>query len=427
MTHPELSGSASTHETARFSRRQMLLGVGGAAVAGLATGAGGAVGLGTIDRSSQNGAGSGRLSTAAVPTSIAAETGAPVSAAGLHQAGVERPVTPQRASLIAVAAADPASILAALAPIGDLVLRMTGDGPDASTDPLIEELFPDGAGDLSITVGVGHRVLAASAAGNQLNDALDLPLFAGDTNLAPGALGGDLLIAVYGSNAAVLDPALQAIAALVPGIEVQWSEHGFRGPGEDTIARNPFGYFDGVIVPRGESEMNDNVWINSGPLAGGTICVVRRFELDTRSFGALEPAAQDRVIGRERTSGDPLSGGTLRDQVDLLAKTETGDYVIPLDSHVRAAHPSFTGSDLMLRRSYGYSTRDESGLPQSGLVFICYQREATTFTRTQLRLDESDALMRFSRPTATAAFAILPGFSNRAPLGATLSGAPPRR
>ncbi|TPX00947.1 peroxidase, partial [Schumannella luteola] len=139
-------------------------------------------------------------------------------------------------------------------------------------------------------------------------------------------------------------------------------------------------------------------------------CVMRRFRLDVDGFRALAPADRDATIGRVQSTGAPLSGGARDDQVNLGAKAADGTLLIPPHAHARAAHPSFTGSPLMLRRSYSYRV-DEA---DHGHVFISYQNDVQTFARTQLRLDEVDALMRFSTPTATAAFAILPGISGDA-------------
>ena len=51
---------------------------------------------------------------------------------------------------------------------------------------------------------------------------------------------------------------------------------------------------------------------------------------------------------------------------------------------------------------------------------MSYQNDVQTFAKTQLRLDEVDSLMAFATPTATAAFAVLPGFSADTPLGSSL-------
>jgi dye decolorizing peroxidase len=170
------------------------------------------------------------------------------------------------------------------------------------------------------------------------------------------------------------------------------------------------------MVPHGEDELAENVWIAAGPAAGGTLCVVRRLRLDVAGFADRPVAERDAIIGRHRTDGSPLSGGARDDEVDLRAKTEAGDYLTPAHSHVRAAHPSFTGSRLMLRRGYAFGTEPDD----SGLMFICFQNDLDTFVKTQQRLDEVDDLMAFAEPTASASFLVLPGFGRETPLGAAL-------
>ncbi|MEV0954109.1 hypothetical protein [Promicromonospora sp. NPDC050249] len=59
---------------------------------------------------------------------------------------------------------------------------------------------------------------------------------------------------------------------------------------------------------------------------------------------------------------------------------------------------------------------------ETGLLFVCFQREPDTFVRTQHRLDEADALTDFVTPTASATFLVLPGFDATRPLGSTLTG-----
>ena len=72
---------------------------------------------------------------------------------------------------------------------------------------------------------------------------------------------------------------------------MRWTEFGFRGPSADGVARNPLGYFDGIIRPKTPAEFDDDVWIADGPLAGGTICVMRRFLLDVEGFRRALPRA----------------------------------------------------------------------------------------------------------------------------------------
>ena len=213
---------------------------------------------------------------------------------------------------------------------------------------------------------------------------------------------------------------LSYLTSTVTGFRLSWSEFGFRGPADEGVTRNPFGYFDGIIVPRTPADLAQDVWIGTGPLAGGTICVVRRFRMDIDRFRALSLDAQDRTIGRHRSDGSPLSGGGRFAQINLEAKADNGDLLVPAHAHARAAHPSFTGSRLMLRRSYSY----RASAQDQGHLFISYQNDVAAFSRTQLRLDDVDDLMQYVTSTATAAFAVLPGGvgsdGRSRPLGAAL-------
>lgn len=388
-TDPPGAGSEATPmtETAGVSRRGLLFGTGIGVLAGAAVGIGGTLAVGSeTDESGGD------------PT-----TAGPVAAAGAHQAGVARPLLPQAHCLVAVADLDVRMLPASLDTLGAEILTVTsGQAP---------EITPDGPGDLTVTVGLGSRALAALDPA--LAGVVELPDFAGDAALPDDSRGGDILLSVNATDPIVLEPVLRHLQGSVAGWRLRWSEFGYQGARSGGIGRNPFGYFDGIIVPRTPEELAENVWIAEGPLAAGTICVIRRFQLDTAGFAALTPEAQDDAIGRHRTDGTPLSGGSRDDDVDLTAKAPDGAPLIPTHAHARAAHPSFTGSDLMLRRSYSYRASAED----HGHLFISFQRDVQTFSRTQLRLDETDALMPFATPTATAAFAILPGFSSSRPLG----------
>lgn len=317
---------------------------------------------------------------------------------------------------------------------------MIGDLPDARIDTLEPFLAavqkavvavhddaavsPDGPGDLTVTVGLGPRIVRAISP--ELPGAAELPDFEGDSRIDDRDRGGDVLLGVYASDPGVVGRAAAYLGEALPQLRARWQQRGFRGPGSGTIVRNPLGHLDGVIVPRGERELAENVWIGEGPAAGGTICVIRRLRLDVPAFTGLPGPEQDRTIGRRRSDGTPLSGGGPRDQVDLTAKTPEGQYEVPLRSHARAAHPSFTGSALMLRRGYAFDNgtgRSGDGGQDEGLLFVCFQRDLQTFIATQHRLDEQDDLMDYVTPTGSASFLILPGFTDQRPLGDALLAA----
>ncbi len=256
---------------------------------------------------------------------------------------------------------------------------------------------------LTVTVGIGPRLVAA--VDPKLPGAQDLPAFA-DEQIGERHRGGDLMLQVCASDPLVVSLAvgeLSRVAALRP----RWRQTAFRGPSRaDGAARNMLGFVDGIVVPRGDRELDREVWLD-GPerVRGGTIAVVRRMRLDANAFLALPIAEQERIFGRRRDSAEPLSGGGPDAEVDLGAKTADGQYQVPADSHVRRAHPLTSGSGVMLRRSYSF----DDGPDDRGLLFISFQRELRTFVATQHRLDEGDRLMRFATTTASGTFLVLPG------------------
>ena len=381
---------------ARLTRREALVAGGGVALgAGVATGVGFAV-------------------RARPPTIV------PASESSRFQLGVAQPETPQSHGLIAVfdfAELTSTALSATLMHLSTAILTCTSA---SAFDP---DVTPEGPGDLTVTIGLGPR--AIRAVDPTLPGALDLPRFAGDDTIEPNYVGGDLLVAIYSSDAGVLDAVLRRLTSDVPAISQRWQQRGFRSSGYGTVARNPFGYKDGVIVPRGDAELAENVWITDGALANATVCVIRRLRLAVNSFRAQPIGRQDEIVGRRRLDGAPLSGGAPDGPIDVNAKTASGELLIPPRSHVRAAHPSFTGSALMLRRGYAYANgivtlADGTEVDDSGLMFICFQNDLEVFAKTQLRLDELDDLREFTTTTASATFLILPGFSEDLPLGAPL-------
>lgn len=390
---PGTGASASKQPSSALTRRALLLSTGVAV---------GALGTAAIQPKTS-------LHPAPNPPDASSPFGEPVVATGAHQAGIARPPIPQQHCIVVVAEVDRSALKRSLVKLGEQILLATGVAHTA------DAAFPDGSGDLTVTVGLGALALSATKHPD-LAKSVSLPPFRGDETLPKERLSGDLYLSICSSDPGILEPSLSLLSGCIVGYRELWSDFGVRAASHDDVSRNPLGYHDGIIVPRTNDELSDNVWIDHGPLTGGTICVIRRFALDAAKFRGLAPAERDAVIGREQTSGVPLSGGLRGDPVSLTAKSDDGQFLTPARSHARAAHPSFTGSDLMLRRSYAYraSTTDH------GLLFIAYQKDVNTFSRTQLRLDEVDDLMEFTTPTATSAFAILPGLTPEAPLGSSL-------
>ncbi|GAA1516532.1 Dyp-type peroxidase [Nocardioides humi] len=356
--------------------------------------------------------------TTADPTSPAgaSDDGAPVAARGRRQAGVDRPVRPPHHLSFVVlgeqgdAALGRTDVAALLAGLGEQVDVLTTSG-----DPRL----PDMPGNLTVQVGVGAAWADLAEPG--LGDRVRLPAFRGSDALAADLRGGDLVLAVAADDPALPDHVVDLLLADLPGLRVRWTQRAFRSPGTGAVVRNPLGFLDGIVQPEDAAAMDAGVWIRDGAATDGTIGVVRRFTLDGAAFARLGADEQAAVIGR-RPDGTPLSGGAADADVDLTAKTPHGEYLVPADSHVRAAHPSFTGSALMARRSYAIRVDADGAAPRPGLLFCSFQDDVRVFARTQQRMDRVDRLMDFATPTAEIGFLVLPGFAPDRPLGSTLFG-----
>lgn len=303
-----------------------------------------------------------------------------------------------------------------LAEIGRTVLALT-----AGTEPRLLGLAP---GDLTITIGIGPRVVrkasGAQGAGTGLPGTADLPQFSRE-QIAPQARGGDLLIQLCAGDALVLPVAAAALLDQAgTRVTERWRQSAHRGPNTSvaprrTAPRNLLGFLDGIVGPATLAEQHSDLWLSApAQVAGGTIAVIRRMELDLPQFAALSVPQQEAVFGRRRDTGVPLSGGTIATNPDLGAKTPDGRYLIPVDAHARRAHANVIGVGLMQRRSYSIDD------PRPGLLFISFQNDLHTFTATLAHMDDSDALLAFTTTTASATFLILPGFDQRHPLGSTL-------
>ncbi|GAA1188550.1 Dyp-type peroxidase [Streptomyces hebeiensis] len=335
----------------------------------------------------------------------------PVSPTGRYQAGITLPQPAQR-NLLAVVAdlADPGSARALLAELGEAIGTLT-----TGTDARLMGLPP---GDLTVTIGVGPRLVRGIDPA--LPGAKDLPRFSRE-EIAPRARGGDLLIQICADDA-LLVPVVAAALLEQAGdrIRERWRQSGVRGANVRVdkglaVPRNLFGFIDGIVGPHTRAEQERHLWLSGpAPVAGGTLAVLRRMELDLPRFAELSVAEQEAVFGRRRATGAPLSGGPVASGPDLGAKTPDGRYLVPADAHARRAHATAVGVGLMLRRSYSTDG------PSPGLLFISFQNDMRTFTNTLTRMDNSDALLRYTTTTASASFLILPGFDRQLPLGSRL-------
>jgi deferrochelatase/peroxidase EfeB len=286
---------------------------------------------------------------------------------------------------------------------------------------------------LTITVGFGRSLfddrfgLAA-----QLPPALiELPKFPADT-LDPARTGGDLFVQACANDPQVAVHAVRNLARIGFGTTtVRWSQLGFGRTSATTSSqstpRNLFGFKDGTANVKAEDpDVAQSVWVQNadGPewMSGGTYGVARRIRMTIETWDRTSLREQEAIIGRTKSEGAPLSGGDEFTAPDFEAKGAQDLPLIPMDSHVRLAHPDRHGGVRMLRRGYNYTDgSDGLGRLDAGLFFLAYQRDVrTAFLPVQQLLARSDTLNEYIRHTGSAVFAVPPGVRQGDYLGRTL-------
>src|SRR5215208_4381524 len=88
---------------------------------------------------------------------------------------------------------------------------------------------------------------------------------------------------------------------------------------------------------------------------------------------------QERVIGRTKAEGAPLSGGNEFDQPDFTMKGRGDEPLVATDAHVRMVHSDNNGGAKMLRRGYNFVDGSNGlGRMDAGLFFLAFLRDPRT-------------------------------------------------
>jgi deferrochelatase/peroxidase EfeB len=278
---------------------------------------------------------------------------------------------------------------------------------------------------LTITVGFGPSLFddRFGVASDRPAALAEIPPLPGDA-LQPARSGGDLCVQACADDPTVAFHAIRNFARLARGTAVmRWSQLGFGRTSSTSSAqqteRNLLGFKDGTnnIKAEDAAAMSRYVWVGKDTdqawMAGGSYLVARRIRMLIESWDTDFLADQERVFGRSKTSGAPLTGRHEFDPVDLAA-TRDGAPVIPPDAHIRLAAPASNGGQRILRRGYSYTDGidPDTGLLDAGLFFLCFQRDPRRqFVPIQRRLGRFDALNEYIRHTGSALFAVPPGLS----------------
>jgi len=401
------------HEPHDVSRRRLISTVGAAAGAtGLAVGAtGGAVAQATAQDAPK------------APTPLTSVGSTRVPFHGTHQAGITTPVQAfghlMAFDLVSGAGRKQA---AALLRRWSSTARelMAGESPAKNTGISLDA----GPSSLTVTFGFGRTFFSRTGLTKELPDELaPLPDFSGDA-LEKSRSNGDLWVQIGANDGLVAFDALRELQRQADGTaRLRWQMNGFtRTPGATSrpmTMRNLIGQVDGTRNPKpSEADFPERIFVpGSGPkpgsaspawMAGGSYAVVRRIRMLLDDWDEKSQADQEKVIGRRKSDGAPLTGGSEDTEPDLEKRTSDGSPVIAADAHVRVTAPETNGGAAMLRRPFSYHDgfRDD-GAPDAGLLFVAWQADPQRgFVPVQRKLDRGDALSRFIRHEASALFAV---------------------
>ncbi len=426
------AGSPAGAETG-LSRRGLFGLALGAGAAGVALGAGGGTAAG-------------------VAAGRAKERDAAASAFdffGVHQAGITTPVQDHLhfAAFDMMPRTNRADLIALLQEWSYAASRMT-QGLDASASGAVggpPEAPPDDTGEalglsasgLTLTFGFGPTLFESAEGEDRYGLAarrppglVRLPAFLGD-DLDPAHSGGDLCIQACADDPQVAVHAIRNLSRMAFGTaRLRWSQLGFGRTSRTTEAqatpRNLFGFKDGTanILSDDTAALDDHVWVAASDepawMAGGSYLVARKIAMLIESWDRVRLSEQDRIVGRTKGEGAPLSGGTEFTAPDFAATDASGRPAIDPASHVRLAHPDANGGIRILRRGYNFvDGNNELGRLDAGLFFLSYQRTPEQFIALQRALS-ADAMNEYLRHVGSGVWAVPRGATPGSYVGAEL-------
>ncbi|MCW2523419.1 MAG: Dyp-type peroxidase family, partial [Frankiales bacterium] len=333
---------------------------------GVAIGAAGVVAAG--------GAGFG-VAKATEPSDGAGASAQLVPFYGSRQAGIATPAQDRLAfAAFDVTAVQPMQLQTLLGTWAAAAAQMTAGQPVGATEtapqaPPVDtgEALGLGPANLTITVGFGPSLFddRFGLAKRRPAALADLPALPGDV-LDPSRTGGDLCVQACSNDPQVAFHVIRNFARIARGTAVlRWSQLGFGRTSTTSKAqstpRNLMGFKDGTnnIKLEDESEMNRFVWVGDETdqpwMKGGSYLVARRIQMRLEQWDADFIADQEKIFGRVRDTGAPLTGHGEFDVVDLNAKQADGELVIDPASHIRLASPLSHGGVKILRRGYSFT------------------------------------------------------------------------
>ncbi|WSM06693.1 iron uptake transporter deferrochelatase/peroxidase subunit [Streptomyces sp. NBC_01716] len=402
------TAGAGADSTRAISRRRLIGTAGAAGAAGLVAGAAGGSATYAATRPDE-------------PTALATVGSAAVAFHGAHQAGITTP-TQARGHLVALDLAPGAGRKEAAALLrrwSETARRLMAGEPAGERDTGVA--LDAGPSALTVTFGFGRTFFDRTKLAARRPSALDpLPAFSSD-HLDARRSEGDLWVQIGSDDALVAFHALRALLKEAgDAAKVRWQMNGFnRSPGATArpmTARNLMGQVDGTNNPKpSEPDFDRRIFVPAKPpagtpdwMAGGSYAVVRRIRMLLDDWEALPADRQELVIGRRKSDGAPLTGGTETTALDLDRTGPDGRLVIPENAHARISAPEQNGGAAMLRRPFSFHDGIAAdGAPDAGLLFVCWQADPLRgFVPVQRKLDRGDALSAFVRHESSGLYAV---------------------
>jgi deferrochelatase/peroxidase EfeB len=204
-------------------------------------------------------------------------------------------------------------------------------------------------------------------------------------------------------------------------VEHNWMELGFGRTSttgtRGATPRNLMGFKDGTRNLRSNQTnlLDQYVWIGAETdqpwLKNGSYLVARRIRMFIENWDRDYLADQQKVFGRVKISGAPLTGGTELTPPDFVANNDQGQPVIPADAHIRLASHEENYGLRLLRRGYSFTDGIDPvrGTLLGGLFFIAFMKDPQQFITLQQRLGTNDALNEYIQHTGSALFVVPPG------------------